>query len=122
MAEAFLSQLRPQWQVISAGTQPAERVHPKTIQVMAEVGFDLINAKTKNVQQFLNDSFDYVITVCDHAQETCPVFWGEVKEQVHLGFADPAATIGSEEEILAVFRRVRDDIKKEFTKFVEESH
>ena len=121
MAEAFVKQLRPDWEVYSAGTEPAPQVHPKTIQVMREVGIDLSGAKTKTVDQFLDMPFDYVITVCDHARETCPVFLGEVKHQLHIGFDDPAEAVGTEEEILAEFRRVRDEIRRAFQAFVEEA-
>ena len=120
MAEGFLKHMRPDWQVYSAGTNPATWVHPKAVQVMKEVGIDLSNAKPKNIDQFLNQSFDYVITVCDNAKETCPVFMGEVKNQIHLGFEDPADAKGTEKEVLEVFRKVRDQIKKRFQEFFNE--
>ncbi|HHM24224.1 MAG TPA: arsenate reductase ArsC, partial [Bacteroidetes bacterium] len=68
----------------------------------------------------LDQPFDYVVTVCDHAPETCPVFLGEVKERVHIGFEDPAEAQGTEEEVLGVFRRVRDEIREAFKRWVEE--
>jgi len=120
MAEGFLKSLDPVMEVHSAGTSPSSHIHPKAVQVMAEVGVDISDGYPKQVDQFLDQSFDYVITVCDNAKETCPTFLGEVKEQLHIGFDDPADAIGSEEEILAVFRRVRDEIKKDFLKFYEE--
>ncbi len=120
MAEAFVKQCRPDWQVFSAGTKPTERIHPKAVQVMKEVGIDIREGYPKRVDQFLRQSFDYVITVCDHARESCPVFLGDVKEQLHIGFEDPAEATGSEEEVLAVFRRVRDEIREEFTRFIAE--
>jgi arsenate reductase len=85
--------------------------------VMKEIGIDLSKNTTKNVEQFLNESFDYVITVCDNAKETCPVFWGKVGKQIHMGFEDPADAVGTEEEVLSVFRKIRDEIKNEFHKF-----
>lgn len=88
---------------------------------MREAGIDISKAAPKNVDQFLGQSFDYVITVCDHAKETCPVFMGAVKNRLHIGFADPAEAQGSEAEILAEFRRVRDEIKKEFKTFYEQN-
>ncbi len=118
MAEAFLKKLRPHWQVVSAGTQPADRVNPFTIQVMQEVGIDISKAEPKDVAQFLDEPFDYVITVCDHARQSCPVFLGRVGQQIHIGFEDPAEAIGSEEEILTVYRKVRDQIQQRFGEFV----
>ncbi len=87
---------------------------------MNEVGIDLSRAFPKEVDQFLNRSFDYVITVCSHARETCPVFTGKVKHRFHIGFDDPAEATGTEEEILATFRRVRDEIREQFHLFFVE--
>lgn len=117
MAEGWLKSFDPRLEVYSAGTAPAERVHPKAVQVMAEVGIDLSHSYPKAVEQFLPIDFDYVITVCDHARETCPVFLGSVKHRLHIGFEDPAAATGSEEEVLDVFRRIRDEIKEKFFQF-----
>ncbi len=120
MAEAFVQRLRPEWEVHSAGTFPADGVHPLAIKVMAEVGLDLSRAKPQAVEEFLDQSFNYVITVCDHANETCPVFSGTVKQRLHMGFEDPAMASGTEEEVLAIFRRVRDEIGEGIGKAVEE--
>ena len=117
MAEGFLKSFDPQLEVYSAGTAPSERVHPKAVQVMAEAGIDISKGYPKKVDDFIDQAFDYVITVCDSAKETCPVFTGKVKHRLHIGFDDPAETTGSEEEVLAVFRRVRDEIKRDFSKF-----
>ncbi len=119
MAEAYLKSLDSSLHVASAGTEPADRVHPNAVQVMKEAGIDLSAAKPRNVSVFLNQAFDYVVTVCDHARETCPVFTGEVKEHLHMGFSDPAKAEGSEEEVLSVFRRVRDEIMRDFREFYE---
>ncbi len=119
MAEGFLKKMDPRLEVYSAGTNPATYVHPKAIQVMAEVGVDLSCSYPKDAAQFLSMPFDYVITVCDNARETCPVFLGEVKKNLHIGFDDPAEATGSEEEILAVFRRVRDEIQQKFQDFYQ---
>ncbi len=119
MAEGFLKSFDPNLDVQSAGTDPSVKIHPKAVQVMREVGIDISKGYPKKVDQFLNDSFDYVITVCDDARETCPVFSGEVKEQLHIGFEDPALATGSEEQILSVFRRVRDEIKEAFWEFYQ---
>lgn len=121
MAEGFLKSFDPSLEVVSAGTKAASRVHPKAIQVMNEIGIDLSKNYPKTVDQFLSQSFDYVITVCDNAKETCPVFMGDVKHRLHIGFDDPADATGTEEEILSVFRRVRDEIKKDFFEFYSKS-
>ena len=120
MAEGFLKSFDQELEVFSAGTKPSPQVHPKAIQVMNEIGIDLSKNFPKMVDQFLNDSFDYVITVCDNAKETCPVFIGKVGKQLHIGFEDPADAIGTEEEILSVFRSIRDEIKNDFYKFYSE--
>lgn len=120
MAEAFLKSFDPSLEVHSAGTKPASRVHPRAVQVMQELGITLDGAVPKNVDRFLNDAFDYVITVCDNAKETCPVFIGNVKNRLHIGFDDPAEATGTEEEVVQVFRRVRDEIKQEFQKLYSE--
>ncbi len=117
MAEGFLKSFDPKLEVYSAGTAPSERVHPKAVQVMAEAGIDISKGYPKKVDDFIDQAFDYVITVCDSAKETCPVFTGKVKHRLHIGFDDPAEATGSEEEVLAVFRRVRDEIKRDFSKF-----
>jgi len=117
MAEAFLRSFDPELEVYSAGTDPSAQVHPLAVQVMDEADIDISNHTPKSVDQFLDQRFDYVITVCDHARETCPVFTGQVEHRVHLGFEDPAEAAGSNEEKLAVFRRVRDKIREEFEKF-----
>ncbi len=114
MAEAFLRSFDPALDVHSAGTFPASQVHPKAIQVMNEVGISLDGSRPKNVDEFLKDSFDYVITVCDDARESCPVFTGRVKNRLHIGFEDRAAAQGSEAEVVAVFRKVRDEIRERF--------
>ncbi|MCX7797809.1 MAG: arsenate reductase ArsC [Melioribacter sp.] len=117
MAEGFLKSIDPSLEVYSAGVSPANQVNPKAIQVMKEIGIDISKNVPKNVESFINESFDYVITVCDNAKETCPVFTGNVGKQLHLGFEDPAEATGTEEEILNVFRRVRDQIKIAFENF-----
>jgi arsenate reductase len=120
MAEGFLKSLDPNLEVYSAGTNPSNQVHPKAVQVMQEIGIDLDKNYPKNVDQFINKSFDYVITVCNHAKETCPVFMGDVKHHLHVGFDDPAEATGTDKEILALFRCVRDEIRKNFYKFYKE--
>jgi arsenate reductase len=117
MAEGFLKSFDSELEVYSAGTKPADKVNPKAVTVMNEIGIDISQNYPKDVEQFINESFDYVITVCDNAKETCPVFMGKVGKQLHIGFEDPAEATGTEEEILAVFRKVRDEIKNAFFDF-----
>ena len=117
MAEGFLKSFNPELNVVSAGTNPSSEVHPKAIEVMHESFIDISSNKPKNVEQFLDQAFDYVITVCGGANESCPAFTGDVKQRLHIGFDDPAEATGTEEEILSVFRRVRDEIKNDFFKF-----
>jgi arsenate reductase len=119
MAEGVLRSLDPNLEVDSAGTQPASEVHPSAIQVMKEIGLDISSSCPKPVSQFLEHSFDYVITVCDDADQNCPAFTGRVKDRLHLGFSDPAKAKGDREEVLAAFRTVRDQIRTRFSEFYE---
>jgi len=119
MAAAFLRSFDPGLEVHSAGTRPAKRVHPLTVDVMGEVGIDLFGQHPRPVEEFLDGSFDHVITVCDGAREECPVFTGRVGRRHHIGFEDPAAAAGPPEEVLAVFRRVRDEIREQFGDWYE---
>jgi arsenate reductase len=120
MAEGFLKSFDCELEVFSAGTIPAEKVNPNSVIVMEEVGIDISSQFPQNVDEFIEQPFDYVITVCDNAKEVCPVFTGHVKHQLHIPFDDPADATGTEEEDLAVYRRVMDEIKKEFTQFYNE--
>ncbi len=120
MAEGFIKSFAPSWEVFSAGTKAAARVHPLAVRVMDEAGIDLSKNYPKTVDQFVAQPFDYVITVCGNAKETCPVFIGEVQHRLHIGFDDPAEATGTEEEILAVFQRVRNEIRERFSLFVKE--
>lgn len=120
MAEGFLKSFDKNLEVFSAGTFPAQSVNPNAIEVMREVGIDISRHKPENVEQYLTRQFDFVITVCGNAKETCPLFIGEVKENLHIGFEDPADATGTEEGILAVFRKVRDEIKIGFFNFYQE--
>jgi arsenate reductase (thioredoxin) len=121
IAEGILKSLDRSLEVFSAGTQPASRVSSKALLVMKEIGIDISSHTPKNVDQFLSEQFDYVITVCDHAKETCPVFMGKVKHRLHLGFEDPAEVQGTDEEIIAAFRRIRDEIKTTFSTFYSQT-
>ena len=117
MAEGFLKSLDKNLEVFSAGTNPAERVNPFAIKAMREIGIDISKGIPENVEKYLAQSFDYVITVCDNAKETCPVFIGDVTQQLHIGFEDPADAVGTEEEVMPVYRRVRDEIRRKFYEF-----
>lgn len=117
MAEGILKSFDDELEVYSAGTKPAEKVNPFAIKAMKEVGIDISNCVAENVDKYLSQSFDYVITVCDNAKETCPIFMGKVKHRLHIGFDDPADAVGTEEEVMPVYRRVRDEIKKDFYEF-----
>jgi len=119
MAEGFLKSLDENLEVFSAGTKPAEKVNPYAVKAMKEIGIDISDGVAENVDKYLSQSFDYVITVCDNAKETCPVFIGDVKHRIHIGFDDPADAVGTEEEVMPVYRRVRDEIKKEFHKLYQ---
>ncbi|MCH8941836.1 MAG: arsenate reductase ArsC [Bacteroidetes bacterium] len=120
MAEGFLKSFDKELDVYSAGIKHAEKVNPNAVKVMNELGIDISGGIPNDVKEFLNDSFDYVITVCDNAKEACPIFSGNVKEQLHIGFEDPSDVIGSEQEVLAVFRKIRDEIRRDFYKFYVE--
>jgi len=117
MAEGFLKSLNKNLEVYSAGTSPEGSINPRAVKVMQEKGIDISNGTPESVDKYINIPFDYVITVCDGAKEKCPVFIGKVKHRLHIGFDDPAQARGSEKKIMETFRRVRDEIFRDFTKF-----
>ena len=119
MAEGFLKRFAPAAEVFSAGTEPAESVHPKAILVMSEKGIDISHNQPKSVDGYLSQRFDFVITVCDGANETCPAFTGSVVHRLHLGFEDPAKVVGSGQFVMDEFRRIRDEIENTFRDFAE---
>ena len=102
--------------VHSAGSKPAGYVHPKAIQVMREIGLDISSHTSKHMKEFLDRQITTVITVCGNADQACPIYPGQVNRH-HWRFDDPAHATGTEEEILAEFRRVRDEIRKVFTAY-----
>ena len=111
MAEGWINgRLGDSWEARSAGTAPADRVHPLAVRAMAEAGVDISSATPTNVRAYLDEPWDLVVTVCDSAQETCPVFPRPVAK-LHVPFFDPARAEGSEDERMAVFRRVRDEVR-----------
>ncbi|MBE0647144.1 MAG: arsenate reductase ArsC [Bacteroidales bacterium] len=116
MAEGILRSLHPSWEIESAGTRPEKEVNPYAIQVMKEIDIDISSHHPKSTTLFTREAFDIVVTVCDNARENCPVFTGEVKQRLHIGFEDPAAARGTEAEVIAKYRRIRDEIKTAFLK------
>ncbi len=117
MAEGWLRHLAgDRFEVYSAGTHPTG-LNPRAVKVMTELGIDISEQRSKSVDEFVEQAFDYVITVCDAARETCPVF-PNAKTHLHWSFEDPAVARGSEEQILSVFRRVRDEIRARLEGFV----
>lgn len=119
MAEGLLRQdAGDSFEVFSAGVK-SSFVRPHAIEAMREVGIDISGQRSKSVEEFLDEEFDYVITVCDNANEHCPVFPGRAK-RLHWSFEDPAATSGDEPAKLAVFRRVRDQIRQQLRAWVSE--
>ncbi len=117
MAEYILRSFDPELNIQSAGTEPGKQVTTRTLKVMSELSMDLSKAKPRNVSCFLTSPFDYVITVCDDAREICPTFLGLVKNRLHIGFEDPAKATGTEEEVMAKYREIRDQIKMKFQEF-----
>jgi arsenate reductase len=110
MAAALINKFwAEEYEAYSAGTEPTA-VNPHAIKAMAEIGIDISNNQAKHVNTYKGQSFDYVVTVCDHAKETCPFFPG-AKKYLHQGFVDPSTFTGTEEEQLSKFRRVREEIK-----------
>ena len=111
MAEGLLRKMAgDQFEVFSAGTE-ATRVHPLAIEAMREIGIDIRNHRSKTLGELSGESFDYVITVCDRANESCPVFPGAT-ERIHWSFDDPSAATGTKEDRLRAFRNVRDSLQQ----------
>ncbi|HOU82631.1 MAG TPA: arsenate reductase ArsC [Bacteroidales bacterium] len=114
MAEAFLQSFDSNVIVFSAGTKPEDKVDDMAIAVMQELGIDISQKIPKSVEKYINEYWDYVITVCNNAKETCPVFLGDVRHRIHIGFEDPSNIQGSDEYRLNEYRRIRDEIKEKF--------
>lgn len=117
MAHGFLESFDKSLKVFSAGTKPAAQVNPGAVMAMQEVGIDISGHKPENVEKYLGEEWDYVITVCGGANESCPAFTGKVKHRLHIGFEDPSEATGTDEFIRSEFRRVRDEIKIKFLDF-----
>ena len=120
MAHGFLQSFDPRLVVCSAGTQPAGKVNPKAVEVMKEIGIDISDHTPQSVDKYLGEQWDYVITVCGGANESCPAFIGKVEHRLHIGFEDPSEATGTPEFINSEFRRIRDEIGKCFKQLYEE--
>lgn len=121
MAHGFLQSFDKSLVVCSAGTEASGKLNEKAVAVMKEVGIDISHHTSDSVEKYLNEEWDYVITVCGGANETCPAFFGKVKHRLHMGYDDPSHVTGSDEYIWSEFRRVRDEIKEGFYKFYLEN-
>jgi len=119
MAHGFLQSFDSELVVRSAGTQAAGKLNPGAVQVMKEIGIDISHHTSDPVEDYLNEEWDYVITVCGGANETCPAFFGQVKNRLHMGFDDPSHATGTEAFIKSEFIRVRDEIRAGFLKFYQ---
>ena len=114
MAHGFLQSFDPSLSVYSAGTKASGKVNSKAIEVMQDAGVDISHHTSDSVEQYMNDEWDYVITVCGGANESCPAFSGKVKNRLHIGFDDPSEAAGTAEFIQSEYIRVRDEIKTAF--------
>jgi arsenate reductase (thioredoxin) len=121
MAQGFLKSFDKNLEVRSAGTAPALQVNKLAIRVMKEVGIDISKNVPESIDKYLNTEWDYVITVCDNARESCPFFTGKVKHRLHMGFEDPSEFRGDEEQVLNEFRRLRDMVKGQFYIFYKDN-
>ena len=117
MAHGFLQSFDPTITVCSAGTQASGKLNEKAVAVMKETGVDISHHTSDQVDKYLNDQWDYVITVCGGANEACPAFLGKVKHRLHIGFDDPSHAVGTAEFIDSEYIRVRDEIKEAFWRF-----
>lgn len=116
MAHGFLQSFDSNLIVRSAGTEASGKLNPKAVEVMKDAGIDISHHTSDSVDLYLGEEWDYVITVCGGANESCPAFMGKVKHRLHIGFDDPTYAVGSEEFIHSEYLRVRDEIKEAFYK------
>lgn len=120
MAHGFLQSFDEDLVVCSAGTEASGQLNARAVAVMGEIGIDIGHHTSDPVGQYLHDDWDYVITVCGGANENCPVFLGNVRHRLHMGFDDPSHAVGSEDYIWSEFRRVRGEIEQKFQSFYRE--
>lgn len=116
MAHGFMQSFDSRLEVFSAGTEASGKLNLKAVEVMSEIGIDISSNTSDSVSIYLNEKWDYLITVCGGANESCPSFTGDVKHRLHIGFDDPSYAEGDEDFIMSEFRRVRDEIKEAFYK------
>jgi arsenate reductase len=121
MAHGFLQSFDSRITVCSAGTEASGKLNSKAVKVMADIGIDISQHTSDPVEKYLNETWDFVITVCGGANESCPTFIGKVKKRLHIGFDDPSHAIGTDEFIWNEFNRVRDEIRQQFYQFYIES-
>jgi len=121
MAHGFIQSFDKKLHVRSAGTEPAAHINQKAVEVMAGLEVDISHHIPHLVDEYLDEEWDYVITVCDHANETCPVFFGRVKHRLHLGFEDPSHARGTPEFIHGEYIRIRNAIRGKFLEFYNEN-
>jgi len=121
MAHGFLQSFDPNLTVCSAGTKASGKLNQKAVEVMMEIGIDISHHTSDSVDIYLDQEWDYVITVCGGANESCPAFMGKVKHRLHIGFDDPSEAWGEDVFVMKEFRRVRDEIKEGFWKFYLEN-
>ena len=114
MAHGFLQSFDKELMVCSAGTEATGKLNPKAVEVMKEIGIDISHHTSDSVGKYLGEEWDYVITVCGGANETCPAFMGKVQKRLHIGFDDPTYATGSDDFIMSEYRRVRDEIYEKF--------
>lgn len=120
MAHGFMESFDKRMTVCSAGTEASGKLNQKAVAAMKEIGIDISRNTSDSVDKYLDQEWDYVITVCGGANENCPAFMGKVKKRLHIGFDDPSHVIGTEEYIWSEFIRVRDEIKEGFYKLYKE--
>jgi arsenate reductase len=121
MAHGFLQSFDQDLTVRSAGTEASGKLNQKAVAAMKEIGIDISHHTSDSVDLYLDQEWDYVITVCGGANENCPAFFGKVKNRMHIGFDDPSHAVGTDEYIWSEFIRVRDEIKEGFWKFYEDN-
>lgn len=120
MAEAMINTRRgDSWEAYSAGTAPADRPNPNALRALAEIDIHTAGSTPQHLNEYVGQPFDVVITVCDDANETCP-FWPGQGQRVHIGFPDPVHATGTDEQIMAVYRSVRDDIETRILAYLDE--
>ncbi len=120
MAQGFLQSFDSKLKVYSAGTEASGKLNQQAVKAMSQIGIDISKHRSDSVDEYLDKSWDYVITVCGGANEVCPAFYGKVKKRLHIGFDDPSDTTGSKEFIWSEYLRVRDEIKQAFWNFYQQ--